>query len=155
MNEGMAAYMTHKPGITVFNSSIGRNDGFTLVEMLVATVVFGIAVVMLTTIFSLVQTAQRNALYFTIATHAARSELDKARSSGYASLSYGGTYPFTSTLPASLPPNSTGNLVVAASAPTNAPDSKKVDVTVTYPLGGTTKTVTITGYVNPPAEGSS
>jgi type II secretory pathway pseudopilin PulG len=122
--------------------------------MLVATVIFSIAVVMLTTIFSLIQTAQQNALYFTVATHAARSELDRIRSTGYASISFGTTYSFTSTLPATLPPNSTGSTVVAASAPTNAPDSKQIDVTVTYPIGGTTKTVTITGYVDPPVGGS-
>lgn len=151
----MSAFIMNRPFITVSTSNNARHNGFTLVEMLVATVIFGIAVVMLTTIFSLIQTAQRNASYFTIATHVARSELDRVRSSGYASLSYGNTYPFTSSLPTTLPPASTANVVVAASAPANAPDSKKVDIIVTYPLGGTTKTITITGYVDPPVEGSS
>lgn len=125
-----------------------RQGGFTVVEMLTATVLFGIAIVMLTSLFELIQSSQRNATYFTVATHAARSEVERLKSSGYASLTNGNTYPFS--LPDTLPPGSTGSVVVAGSSPTNAPDSKKIDVTVTYPIGSTNRTVTITAYVDPP-----
>lgn len=121
--------------------------GFTVVEMLTATVLFGVAIVMLTSLFELVQGSQRNATYFTVATHAARSEVERLKSSGYDSLENGNTYPFS--LPDTLPAGSTGAVVVAGASPTNAPDAKKIDVTVTYPIGTTNRTVTITAYVDP------
>jgi prepilin-type N-terminal cleavage/methylation domain-containing protein len=124
--------------------------GFTIIEMLVTTVIFGIAIVMLTGLFSLIQDAQRSAIYFSVATHAARSEVDRLRSSGFASITNGNSYPFTGSLPTTLPTGSTATVVVAATGPTNAPDSKKIDVTVSYPIGGLTKNVTISAYVDPP-----
>lgn len=59
---------------------------------------------------------------------------------------------FTSSLPSSLPAGSTGEMTV--STPTNAPSSKRIDVTVTYPIGDLTKNVTLTAYVDPEIEGA-
>lgn len=123
-----------------------KEAGFTIVEMITATVLFGIAIVMMTSLLGLIQDSQRNATYFTVATHAVRSEVERLRSSGYDSLTNGSTYPFS--VPDTLPSGSSGSTVVAASNPANAPDSKKIDVTVTYPIGNVNKTVTISAYVD-------
>lgn len=119
-----------------------------MVELLMAMVLFGIAVTMLVSIFELIQSSQRNATYYTVATHAARSEVERLKTTGYASLTNGATSLFTP--PETLPSGSTGSIAVAASNPANAPDSKKVDVTVTYPTGTRTRVVTITAYIDPP-----
>ena len=116
--------------------------------MITETVLFGIAIVMMTSLLGLIQDSQRNATYFTVAMHAARSEVERLRSSGYDSLTNGNTYPFS--VPDTLPSGSSGSTVVAASSPTNAPDSKKIDVIVTYLIGNVNKTVTISAYVDAP-----
>lgn len=129
-------------------STATQQGGFTLVEILVVTVVFGIGIYMLTTLFSSIQNSQRDTYYLGVATHAARSEIERIRSSGFDDVNDGDD--FSNALPDTLPPNSTGTIDV--SQPANAPDSKQIDVTVTYPIGSLTKEVTISAYIDPPED---
>lgn len=131
----------------VSQSSFQRHrSGFTVIEVLVVTVVFAIGLLMLTTLFSSLQRAQRDAAYLTIATQSARAEIEKIRTTRFNTVTNGES--FTSSLPNTLPSGSTGS--IAVSVPTNAPSSKQIDATVTYPIGTTTKTVTVSAYVDAP-----
>lgn len=124
-----------------------KQQGFTIIEVVVVIAVFAISMSTLVMLMSSIQVAQRNAYYMSIATHAARAEVERLRSSGYSSIQAGNTYPF-SQVPGALPPGSTGSIVV--STPANAPTSKQVDATVTYSIGTLSKQVTISAYVDPP-----
>ena len=122
-------------------------QGFTIVEVIVTIVVFGIGIVMLSTLISSVQYSQRNALFLDAATQAARAKIEIIRNSQYSTITNGAN--FTSELPSTLPPGSTG--VVTVSTPANAPNSKQIDAKVTYPIGSTSREVTVSAYVDEPS----
>ncbi len=117
-----------------------------MVEVIVVTVVFAIGLTMITTLFSSLQRAQRDAGYLVIATQAARAEIERIRVAEFDTVTNGDS--FTSQLPNTLPQGSTGTISV--STPTNAPDSKQINATVNYPVGSLVKTVTVSSYIDPP-----
>lgn len=121
-----------------------RASGFTIVEVIVVISVFAVGVAMLASLMSSIQQVQRNAQYMDIATRAARAEIERLRTVTFTSITNGAV--FTSNLPTTLPPGSTGT--IAVTIPTNAPLSKQVDATVSYPLGTSTKQVTISAYID-------
>ena len=123
-----------------------HSGGFTMVEVIVVTVVFAIGLTMITTLFSSLQRAQRDASYLVIATQAARAEIERIRVAEFTMVANGDS--FTSQLPNTLPQGSTGTISV--STPTNAPDSKQINATVNYPVGSLVKTVTVSSYIDPP-----
>lgn len=131
----------------MINKKRNARDGFTIVEIFVVLTVFSISVVAVSSLLYAIQSTQRNAQYLSIATHAARAEVERLRSSGYDSIDSGSTYPF-GQLPATLPDGSTGSVVV--STPASSSLSKQVDATVTYSIDGNAKQVTITAYIDPP-----
>lgn len=120
--------------------------GFTIVEVIVVTIVFAIGLTMITTLFSSLQRAQRDASYLVIATQAARAEIERIRVVEFDTVANGDTF----TLPNTLPTGSTGTISV--SVPTNAPSSKQINATVNYPVGSLLKTVTVSSYIDPPSE---
>jgi prepilin-type N-terminal cleavage/methylation domain-containing protein len=120
--------------------------GFTIVEVIVVIAVFAIGLAALTTLFSSLQVAERSTYYLSVATHAARSEIERIRSSGFSTVNDGDS--FTSRLPSTLPTGSLGTIKVTT--PANAPNSKQIDATVSYPVGSVWKQVTISAYVDPP-----
>jgi len=121
-----------------------RQEGFTVVEMAVVVTIFGIMVISLGTFFSVLETSQRSARYLDIATHAAKDEIEQLRNSNYALLMPGTTIDFTSSLPSGLPAGSTGSAVISDPSLTNL---KRVDVTVSYAIGSTPKTVKLTSFI--------
>lgn len=125
-----------------------KQQGFTLVEVLVVIVVLGIGMGALVSLFTSIQSVQRGAAYMNIAAHAARTEIERLRTTDFNSIQAGGTYPFSQPLPSSLPADSTGTITV--STPANATSSKQVNATVTYKVGTLDKQVTITAYIDPP-----
>ena len=124
-----------------------RQQGFTLIEVLITIVVLALGMSTLVTLFTSIQSAQRNAFYMSLATHAARTEIERLRTTDYNTIQANGTYPF-SQLPSGLPPGSTGTITV--STPANATTSKQVNATVTYRVGTDERQVTITAYIDPP-----
>ena len=135
----------------VFRIKGKRQQGFTIVEVIVVIVVLAIGMGALINLFTSIQSAQRNATYVDIASHAARTEIERLRSADFNSIQAGGTYPF-SQLPSTLPPGSVGTITV--STPANAPMSKQVNATVTYKVGTLDKQVAITAYIDPPETAS-
>ena len=135
----------------MFKTKGKRQQGFTMIEVIVVVVVLAIGMGALTNLFTSIQGAQRNASYISIATHAARTEIERLRTNDFNAIQPGGTYPF-SQLPSTLPQGSVGTITV--STPANANLSKQVNATVTYNVGTLQKEVTISAYIDPPADAS-
>ena len=105
------------------------NDGFTIVELIVAIIVLGIVVASLSSLFLGIQRTQTQANYKENATRAAQREIESLRNNNYNSLAVGTDISFTNELSPKLPAGSTGNVVVTEPSA----GLKRVDVTVTYP----------------------
>lgn len=105
-----------------------QQDGFTLVELLVAVVVLGIAIAGISGLYYNMQVMQARSQNRDIATRAARTEIEVLRNNSYASLQPNTTLDFTSSLPTSLPSDRTGS--VAITQPVDG--LRRVDVSVTY-----------------------
>lgn len=105
-----------------------RQDGLTLVELLVAVIVLGIAITGIAGLYYTMQVMQTRSQHLDIATRAARTEIEVLRNNSYGSLTPDSTVDFTSSLPTSLPHDRQGT--VAISQPTDG--LRRVVVTVTY-----------------------
>lgn len=118
-------------------------QGFTLAEIMITIVVFGFMAASLTTLFVVIQRVQAQTSYVESANRAAQKEVETLRNSSYNSLTVGQNISFTSALTDNMPVGSTGTVVV--SEPLTG--IKKVDVTVSYTYGGTTRNVTLTSLI--------
>lgn len=125
-----------------------RQQGFTLVEILVVMFMFSAAIITMSSLFSYIQYAQRDVQYLDIATRAARAQVEYLRNGRYSTLSVGTPVNFTSSLPDTLPNGSTGVVTVSNSA--GMPGVKKLDVKVEWPINGNEtakKSTTLTAIV--------
>jgi prepilin-type N-terminal cleavage/methylation domain-containing protein len=122
---------------------IHKNDGFTLVELLVTILVIGVVFIGLSNIFISIQRAQVQTSHLESATRAAQRQIESLRNSNYNNLTAGQNIDFTNQLPANLPAGSTG--MVAVTEPSTG--IKRVDVTVTYTYGGETRNVSLSSLI--------
>ena len=120
-------------------------QGFTIVEIVVVMFMFAMSVIMLSSLFSYMQYAQRDVQYLDIGTRAARAQVEYLRNGKYATLTPGTAVNFTSRLPSTLPNGSTG--IVVVSIPDGMAGMKKVDVKVEWPVGSTTKSTTLSALI--------
>lgn len=119
------------------------SGGFTLVEMLITVVILGIAITTIAALYYSMQKVQNSSRNLDLATRAAQTEIEVLRNNSYNSLTPGQNIDFTSSLPAQLPGNKTGTVVV--SQPTDG--LRRVDVSVTYNNNGTSKTVELSSTI--------
>lgn len=112
-------------------------DGFTLIELIVATTIMGLIVIGVFNLYISIEIAQRKSYHLEIAARAGEREIESLRNSQYGSLEPGTTINFTSELPAELPSPKTG--MVDVSEPEVG--LRRVDITITYKDGGGTKTL--------------
>ncbi len=124
-------------------TNIAREDGFTLVELLLAILVLGIAIVGLAGLYYLTQQVQNESAHYDLAVRAARTEIEELRNSGYNSLSSSSPPTFPSSLLVGLPSNSSGS--VSVSQP--LPGLKEVNVTITYSDYGQPQNVTLSSDI--------
>ncbi|HET7060225.1 MAG TPA: type II secretion system protein [Candidatus Saccharimonadales bacterium] len=117
--------------------------GFTIVELLVAIAVIGIAIGSLTSLFISIRNIQQQTIYADTATRAAQREIETLRNDNYASLTPGQSIDFTSQLTGSLPPGSSGSVQVSQPAT----DLRRVDVTVTYTADGKQHNTTLSSLI--------
>ena len=118
-------------------------QGFTIVELLVATLIIGVVAASISTLFISINTLQRKTSRIDSATRAAQREVETLRNDNYGSLTAGQTINFTDQLPTTLPADRNGTVTV--SQPST--DLKRVDVTVTYTDGGKQEKIVLSSLI--------
>jgi len=120
-----------------------NEGGFTIVELIVTTVVTGLIVVAVTTLFITIERTQHSTQLMETATRAGEQQIESLRNNNYGSLTPGSTITFTNNLPSNLPtPRS-------ATATISEPSTgiRRVDVTVKYRDGSKQKSVKLSSLI--------
>lgn len=128
-----------------FNRHNKIKQGFTVVELIVAVVLFALVVTTFISLVSSVQYNQRITQYFDLAKNAATSQMEKVRSNP--SLLVEGETNFTADLPVGLPTGSTGKVLISPAADVAEMKKVTVEVTFMYPVGSSIKKVKISSLV--------
>lgn len=118
-------------------------QGFTIVELLIATLIIGVVVASISTLFISINTLQRKTSRVDSATRAAQREIEMLRNDNYGALAAGQDIDFTDQLPNSLPADRNGTVTVSEPSP----DLKRVDVTITYTDGGKQERIVLSSLI--------
>ena len=118
--------------------------GFTLLEVVVTTVVMGIAFLVIGQMFILIDAVNRESRNSITATEYAQLKMEHYRNAGYNAIP--ATEDFTSSLPSQLNIPRSGTLAFTDLNPVTA-GLKQLDITITYKEGARTKTVKLTTQV--------
>lgn len=124
-------------------SSPKARAGFGIVEIVLAITLLGGLSLALTGMFRSILYIQSSATYQKSATLAAQRQIESLRNSNYNDLVAGSTITFTSDLPSNLPSPKTGTVNVTE--PVSG--LKRVDVTVSYSHGTSTKQVKVSSMI--------
>lgn len=120
-----------------------KEGGFTIVELVVTTVVTGLVIVAVASLFITIERTQHSTQLLETATRAGEQQIESLRNNNYGSLTPGSTITFTDDLPAELPSPRTGT--VAVSEPSTG--IRRVDVTITYRDGTKQKDVKLSSLI--------
>jgi prepilin-type N-terminal cleavage/methylation domain-containing protein len=120
-----------------------NEKGYSLVELVITIVVFGIITASVTNLFLTINQSQVRSNYLGTAARAAQREVESLRNNNYNSLTPGSSIDFTNQLPAILPPDKVGTAEV--SEPVSG--LRRVDVTVTYTYQGKTQSVKLSSLI--------
>jgi prepilin-type N-terminal cleavage/methylation domain-containing protein len=121
----------------MLNMTRSDESGFTLVELIMATVIFGLFIIGIVNLYITIEVTQRKSYHLEMATRAGEKQIESLRNAQYGNLTPGTTLNFNSSLPTELPEPRTGT--VAISEPEIG--LRRVDVTITYQDGSATKTI--------------
>lgn len=122
---------------------LGNEKGYTLVELVITILVFGVITASVTNLFLTINQSQVRSNYLETASRAAQREVESLRNSNYGSLTPGEDIDFTDELPTILPPDKTGTVEV--SEPTSG--LRRVDVTVSYTYQNKTQQVKLSSLI--------
>lgn len=122
---------------------LGDEKGYTLVELVITILVFGVITASVTNLFLTVNQNQVRSNYLETAARAAQREVESLRNSNYGSLTPGEDIDFTGQLPDILPPDKNGSVEV--SEPISG--LRRVDVTVSYTLQDKTQQVKLSSLI--------
>lgn len=125
------------------NKSVAREEGFTLVELLITIIVLGISIAGIGSLYYAMQNMQAQSLHLDLATRAARTEIEVLRNNSYNSLTPDSSIDFTSSLPSQLPPDKKGTVSVTQPVA----GLRQLDVKVTYTDFGKPETVQLTSDI--------
>lgn len=129
------------------NTATSRESGLTVVEVIVSVVLFSLAIVSVVTLMQYAQFSQRDSKYVDIANNAARAQIELLRTEPFDNLNPASPVTFSSSsFMEGMPAGSTG--VVTITDLGGVPRVKRLDAVVTYPVGTTTKTISITAYID-------
>jgi len=120
-----------------------NEGGFTIVELVVTTVVTGLIVVAVTTLFITIERTQHSTQLMETATRAGEQQIESLRNNNYGSLTPGSSITFTNNLPANLP--TPRNATAVISEPSSG--IRRVDVTVSYRDGSKQKKVQLSSLI--------
>jgi prepilin-type N-terminal cleavage/methylation domain-containing protein len=120
-----------------------QQKGFTLVELMVAIVILGIAISGISALYYNMQVMQTRSQHLDLATRAARTEIEVLRNNNYNSLTPDTTLDFTDDLPDSLPHDKSGT--VSITQPVDG--LRRVDVTITYTDFGKSETIKLSSNI--------
>jgi len=114
--------------ITDKDIMVRKQNGFTIVELVITIVFLGFVVLGISQLYVSIQRIQEQTAYLQAASHAAQTEVESLRNDNYNALTAGQNIDFTAQLPTTLPTPRTGTVVVSE------PQAglKRVDVTITY-----------------------
>ncbi len=121
----------------------GKEQGFTLAELMITLVVVGIVVSSVALLLGSIQRSQRQTAFTESATRAAQRQIEIMRNNQFNQLVPGVDISFTNDLPVNLPSPKSGTVVV--SEPSSG--LKRVDVTVNYDDGGQQRTVQLSSLI--------
>lgn len=110
---------------------------------MVAITVLGLVISGIGGLYYIMQITEVRSQHLDLALRAARTEIESLRNTGYNALTPGSNITFTSSLPASLPPDRAGTVVVSQPLP----ELRRVDVTVTYTDYGKQQTVVLSSNI--------
>ena len=122
---------------------LGNKKGYTLVELVITMLVFGVVSSSVVNLFLTIQQSQVRSGYLETATRAAQREVESLRNSSYSSLTPGTDIDFTDQLPAILPEDKNGNVEVSEPIA----DLRRVDVTVSYTYQGKQQAVKLSSLI--------
>jgi prepilin-type N-terminal cleavage/methylation domain-containing protein len=114
-----------------------RQEGFTLIELILTASILAIASVSMVTLFISAEALNRQARNLTVAGQLAHEKLESQRNTLYNGLTVG-TSNFTSSLPSSLTAPRSGTVTITEVEPDGL---KQVDVLISWTDGGKTKRV--------------
>lgn len=123
---------------------MNKNEGgFTIVELVVTTVITGLVVVAVGSLFITIERTQHKTQLLETAQRAGEQQIEALRNNNYPSLNPGSTINFTSSLPSSLPSPKSGTVVI--SEPVTG--IRRVDLTISYQYGSRTKQVKLSSLI--------
>lgn len=120
-----------------------RQDGFTIIELLVTIVVASLVILAVSSLFITIARAQNSTRLLEIASRAGEQQIESLRNENYGQLDPGSTIDFATSLPGSLPGPRTAQ--AAISEPTDG--VRRVDVTITYRDGSKDKVVKLSSLI--------
>jgi type II secretory pathway pseudopilin PulG len=120
-----------------------NQGGFTIVELVVTTVVTGLIVVAVASLFITIERTQHSTQLLETATRAGEQQIESLRNNNYGSLTPGQTITFTNDLPEELPSPRSGTVVVSEPSA----GIRRVDITVTYRDGSKQKDVKLSSLI--------
>lgn len=120
-----------------------NQDGFSLVELIVAIVVIGLLVVGVTSLYITIESTQRKTRLLETATRAGEKKIEELRNNHYNTLEANSVMTFTNELPNTLPEPRSATVTVTE--PTAG--IKRVDVSITYRDGRSNKEVALSSLI--------
>lgn len=114
-----------------------------MIELIVTTVIIGLIVLAVYSLFITINGTQRSSRHLDLATRTAEQRVESLRNNNYTLLVNGETIDFSDELPADLPSPRSGSAVINEPIP----GVKRVDVTITYRDSNRDKTVQLSSLI--------
>lgn len=129
--------------ISTSMKNLNSQSGFTLIEIIVATVIAGIMVISVTNLFLAVEVTQRRTRALASATRAGEQQIELLRNRHYNTLTPGDTIDFAATLPPELGEPRTATVEVSEPEP----GLRELDLNITYRDGSANREVNLTTII--------
>jgi prepilin-type N-terminal cleavage/methylation domain-containing protein len=120
-----------------------NENGFTMIELIVSTIIVGLMVIGVTNLFISIERTQEKTKNIELATRAGERQIESLRNINYTSLVVDSDIDFTDDLPPDLPSPNSGTVSVTEPIA----GLKKVDVAISYKDGSATETIRLSSLI--------